>query len=392
MKNKTISDFVAASMNAVMNSPQHKALFNNVYKYASAEDSSSSMDQNDAKSKKHSKKCEDCGEDLDNCCCSMSDDVPLPADDNFSAEEMSTKAAFDVAVDSLLTASAALDSVGMEHGSTLSLKLASLVAEAKKKMTSKEKEELLARLQKGKKGKKPQSAKSTGTSSSKSTSKSTGTSSSKSTSKSASYNYKLAQFDPTKLGPGDLVPGRDPVFDPEDPYGYHDDTKDPFFYQSMVERGLKSHPVVDVEDLPNAPSISSKKPTLTSEDRSAIISLDPKEVSTYIKLRDLMSTPALSFDVNVLMNPTNLSMFNNFLRATGVSSELLDPKLAAASEHNVKVIQKALDYFQTRFGKTTTVQDLMDTINMYKNEWDLRQTRIEERATPATTDIGRSRF
>ena len=46
---------------------------------------------------------------------------------------MESSAAFDVAIDSLLTASAALDSVGLGRGSALTLKIASLVVEAKKK-------------------------------------------------------------------------------------------------------------------------------------------------------------------------------------------------------------------------------------------------------------------
>jgi len=53
---------------------------------------------------------------------------------------MKSEAAFSVAIDSLLTASAALDAVGMEKTSALSLKLASLVVEAKKKNTKDKKE------------------------------------------------------------------------------------------------------------------------------------------------------------------------------------------------------------------------------------------------------------
>lgn len=54
----------------------------------------------------------------------------LRADD---ASDEKVSSAFDVAIDSLLTASAALDHVGLGRGSAISLKLASLVVEAKKK-------------------------------------------------------------------------------------------------------------------------------------------------------------------------------------------------------------------------------------------------------------------
>ena len=132
MKNQSISDFVASTMDSVLNSKEHKSLFANQYKMASkecgcsgecdcsmADDLSFSDDENDArKKKKESKEC-GCTEDCD---CSSADDV----------SNMKSSAAFDVAIDSLLTASAALDSVGLDRGSALTLKIASLVVEAKK--------------------------------------------------------------------------------------------------------------------------------------------------------------------------------------------------------------------------------------------------------------------
>lgn len=201
--NKSVSDFVAASMNAVLNSNEHKSLFKLAYQ----------ADNNDAKKSKK-EKCEDCKEDMDNCYCMKADDFDLSTldeeefyakdssnyvhDMHDSSDEMHSTAALDVAIDSLLTASAALDSVGMDSGSTLSLKLASMVVEAKKQMTEEEKKELMKRLNKGKKGKKPatsakssSSSKSTSMSGSKSTSSS---SSSKSTSsKSTAKNTKPAK-------------------------------------------------------------------------------------------------------------------------------------------------------------------------------------------------------
>lgn len=53
--------------------------------------------------------------------------------DVLRAEDGEVSAAYDVAIDSLLTASAALDSLSLGRGSALTLKIASLVVEAKKK-------------------------------------------------------------------------------------------------------------------------------------------------------------------------------------------------------------------------------------------------------------------
>lgn len=119
MKNKSVSDFVAAHMDATLKSSEHKALHGVQYKYAS--DETASVDMNDAKDKKECKVCEKM---MDACTC---DEDESKADDNLSVS------AFDVAIDSLLTASAALDAVGMANSSTLSLKIASIVVEAKKK-------------------------------------------------------------------------------------------------------------------------------------------------------------------------------------------------------------------------------------------------------------------
>jgi len=136
MNNKSVSDYVANTMNAVLNSAEHKSLFN---KYA--------QDVNEAKDKVEPSSC--CGDK------EFADDNE--ADDNSakdSSEKSSEKScekscdkdsnsvkdedlydvscAYDVAIDSLITASAALDSLGMEKSSSLSLKLASFIVEAKK--------------------------------------------------------------------------------------------------------------------------------------------------------------------------------------------------------------------------------------------------------------------
>jgi hypothetical protein len=233
MKNQSVSDFVAAHMDAVLNSKEHKSLFGTQYKFAQdlndakkkkddsdkdscmaddqdakkkkdSSDDSSASDMNDARKKKDdsdkdscmaddddndarkkkddsdkdscmadddndakkSKKCPDCGKPMNFCKCDKSDaddqdarkkkdssdsnsanslassqGNPYPSSmesgyrnaDVLRADDMEPSVAFDVAIDSLLTASAALDSVGLGRGSALTLKIASLVVEAKKK-------------------------------------------------------------------------------------------------------------------------------------------------------------------------------------------------------------------------------------------------------------------
>lgn len=249
MKNNSIADFVAASMDAALKSEEYKTLFGTQYKYASecekchkmhgdkdscmADDNaakkhkdskesgdSSHADDNDAKKSKDSsssssssskkdsssaddndarggKKCKECGKPMGLCKCdkSSADDnagdgkdpstgatvsgggskVEFPMDsikakpahaaDSHSANTLDSttanpypgkqydadeyrngdvlkaddsdddkvSSAYDVAIDSLLTASAALDHVNLGRGSAISLKLASLVVEAKKK-------------------------------------------------------------------------------------------------------------------------------------------------------------------------------------------------------------------------------------------------------------------
>lgn len=161
MNNKSVSDFVAAAMNAVLESDDHKSLFGSTYKKASYQvcpfckevvepditgacsnmtcrktlpkEDSANADTNFAKDESSA---DDDADDND------SDDADADennANDNdvdadeCSADDEKISSAFDIAIDGLLTASAALDSVGFEKSSTLSLKIASFVVEAKKK-------------------------------------------------------------------------------------------------------------------------------------------------------------------------------------------------------------------------------------------------------------------
>lgn len=198
MKNKSISDFVAASMDSVLNSDQHKALFKSQYKFASSSSSSSSSSDvhhadmcekcsaskesckcgksdsslawdSDDKHMAKDKACDKCGAmDQDECYCYADDHMDShSAKSNALSASSNKTAALDIAIDSLLTASAALDAVGIDDASTVSLKLASLIVQAKKEMSAADKKKLKQKLQKGKKGKKPASSSSSSSSSSK---------------------------------------------------------------------------------------------------------------------------------------------------------------------------------------------------------------------------------
>ena len=107
---------------------------------------SSLADDNDARRK--AKKCEECSKPKSECKCgdsSSADDNDArkkkekeessSSSDSSSADDADVKvqAALSVAIDSLLVASAALDSIGMEKSATVSLQVAGFVIEAKKK-------------------------------------------------------------------------------------------------------------------------------------------------------------------------------------------------------------------------------------------------------------------
>lgn len=163
MNNKSVSDFVAAAMNAVLESDDHKSLFGSTYKKASWEVCPKCKEVGEPDMTNACKKCganfpkkdsdnadtnfakdeiEDESSADDDADDNDSDDVDADesnANDNdvdadeCSADDEKISSAFDIAIDGLLTASAALDSVGFEKSSTLSLKIASFVVEAKKK-------------------------------------------------------------------------------------------------------------------------------------------------------------------------------------------------------------------------------------------------------------------
>lgn len=135
MKKNSLSNYIANTMDTILNSDEHKSLFNKNYKKAS--------DENMAK------KCVDC--EKETCCCGdgmMTDDndarkakkVEKSVEEVKEEKDMKKANAFNTAIDSLLVASAALDEIGLEKSSALSLKLASMIVEAKKKKDDKKPE------------------------------------------------------------------------------------------------------------------------------------------------------------------------------------------------------------------------------------------------------------
>ena len=174
MKNQSVSDFVAATMDAVLNSKEHKSLFATQYKKASESmcekhskmDSCDADDENDARRKAKKDADEEdkasawddndarrkAKRDAEEDTASADDDTEEDTEeDTASANDLEASAAFDVAIDSLLTASAALDSVGLGRGSALTLKIASLVVEAKKKDSKDKKDDKKKKDDKNKK-------------------------------------------------------------------------------------------------------------------------------------------------------------------------------------------------------------------------------------------------
>lgn len=131
MNNKSVSDFVAATMNAVLNSKEHQSLFKtaqfNDVAPVDAPELSEVLDVNDASTSETS-----CDNDEDESCANDDSCDQDKDDESCVDDEPMESAAYDVAIQSLLTASAALDSIGMEKSATVSLKLASLIVDAKK--------------------------------------------------------------------------------------------------------------------------------------------------------------------------------------------------------------------------------------------------------------------
>jgi hypothetical protein len=114
MKTKSVSELIALGMNDVLNSEEMSNLFNTNYKTA-----------------KHKCECE--------CKCQMDHDHSLDKEDcsmsyvEESDDDSKEVEAYNIAIEGLIKASAALDYVGFEKGAFASLGLANLVAEAKKK-------------------------------------------------------------------------------------------------------------------------------------------------------------------------------------------------------------------------------------------------------------------
>ncbi len=131
MKTKGFSDLVASDMLAKLASEDHLSLFHK--NYVVAEDQTDELNAKDSSVEE-----EDCSmaddEDADDNDASDSDEDESDADD---AEEDDVSNAMDAAVAHLVMACDKLDYIGFEKSASFTAKLASFVAEAKKKSDEK---------------------------------------------------------------------------------------------------------------------------------------------------------------------------------------------------------------------------------------------------------------
>ena len=127
MKNNSVSDFVASTMDALLGSEEYKTLFHKGFVSNASDESAEKSTEDKSHAEDFTLDNNDAADDDDNN--EVSDNNDMKGESCSAEEKVST--ALDVAIDSLLTASAALDSVGLESSSSLSLKLASFVVEAK---------------------------------------------------------------------------------------------------------------------------------------------------------------------------------------------------------------------------------------------------------------------
>lgn len=112
---RNVADNVAMGMKTVLNSPEYQSIFK------------TASEKEDEKDKDMAKD-EQCADDKDKADMPDADDCSMADDSSLDA-----LAQYDVAIDSLLTASAALDEIGTETGSKAVIKLAHIIVLAKKK-------------------------------------------------------------------------------------------------------------------------------------------------------------------------------------------------------------------------------------------------------------------
>jgi len=127
---KKYANTIANSMASLMKSAEHEDLFG---KYAHDHEHGNEELECVCEPGETCELCETVDSSLDANDASDEDD----AKDDAKDEDVKACAAYSIAIESLLTASAALDAANMSDGSTLSLKLASLVSEAKQAKTDK---------------------------------------------------------------------------------------------------------------------------------------------------------------------------------------------------------------------------------------------------------------
>ncbi len=117
---------IASTMSTVLSNPEYRSLFESGFTVTASKECGKEDCENDS----HGAHCNDAND---------SDDMGMPSESEVSDMPVT---AFDLAINNLISTSSLLESVGMEVGSTLSLKLASMVVEAKKLSKEQAKEKM----------------------------------------------------------------------------------------------------------------------------------------------------------------------------------------------------------------------------------------------------------
>lgn len=132
-----VGNDIAKKMDEIFKSAEHQALFGKTAQYVQRHNEVDPSSQCDGVlARGECLKCHKTVEvaKADDSCAKETSDCSM-VDDSSTSQSYDSKesTAYDIALDSLLTASAALDSVGFAKSAAISLKIASLVAEAAKK-------------------------------------------------------------------------------------------------------------------------------------------------------------------------------------------------------------------------------------------------------------------
>jgi hypothetical protein len=158
-----LSENIAMKMDSLMKSAEHKNLFGQTVKFVKAKhdhnhDHDEDMQDVDDQNCGDTMMANDTNMDMDSDDMDHADDNKSEVDNLLSDEynvnsltkSEKKEACMDLAVEGLLMASAALDELGVNYGSHLTLKLASMVAEAKKEELEKNNEKTKEKMKKEK--------------------------------------------------------------------------------------------------------------------------------------------------------------------------------------------------------------------------------------------------